>query len=165
MRHIVLDIDGPAGYTVGQEVKLVDPSPRLLSLAAAGLVHPRPRAVSAPLFHQDLPFFLPDDKVQVKYEMLRSHLLDGLTAAEAATIHGYSRAALYLVLQAFRERGMLGLLDDRRGRKGPVKVTPEIQAFLAEADRARSGADLMREIERRFGVGLHRRTVERARHR
>ncbi len=143
----------------------MEPVTRLLALEAAGLVHPHPEAVTAPLFRDARPFFLPDDKIQVKYEMLRAHLLQGLTAAEAATIHGYSRAALYLVLEAFREKGMLGLLDERRGRKGPVKVSGEIQAFLAAADRSRSGADLVREIERRFGVGLHRRTVERARRR
>jgi transposase len=143
----------------------VDTNARLLSLSAAGLVHPHPKEVTAPLFLGARPFFLPDDKVQVKYEMLRAHLLDGLTAVRAATIHGYSRAALYLILDAFRERGMLGLLDERRGRKGPVKVSTEIRAFLAEADRGLSGAELVREIERRFGVGLHRRTVERARRR
>lgn len=142
----------------------MDPTARRKTLEEAGLLHPRPDDVSAALFTGPLSFFLPDDKVQVKYEMLRAHLLDGITATGAARVHGYSRAAFYLVLRAFDERGMLGLLDGKRGRRGPVKVTPEIRFFLDAADPSRSGADLAREIERRFGVDLHRRTVERARH-
>jgi transposase len=141
----------------------MDPVARLRTLEQAGLVHPRADQVSATVFSGDQPFFLPDDKVQVTYEMLRAHLLDGITAGESARIHGYSRAAFYLVLGAFAERGMLGLLDQKRGRRGPVKITPDIRSFLDAADPSRSGAELAREIEHRFGVGLHRRTVERAR--
>jgi len=141
----------------------MDPATRLRTLEEGGLVHPRADEVTAPLFTGDLSFFLPVDKVQVKYEMLRAHLLDGIAAGAAARIHGYSRSAFYLVLRAFDERGMLGLLDEKRGRRGPVKVTPEIRTFLDAADPFRSGADLAREIKHRFGVELHRRTVERAR--
>ena len=61
---------------------------------------------------------------------------------------------------------MVGLLDERRGRRGPVKLTPEIAAFLAEAlAGAPSGAELAAAVADRFGVELHRRTVERARRR
>ena len=77
--------------------------------------------------------------------------------------HGYSRAAFYLISAAFGEAGMRGLLDERRGRRGPLKLTPGVVAFLAAADRTVSGAELAAEIERRFGVSLHRRTIERAR--
>ncbi len=70
-------------------------SSRLRTLAAAGLLHPRADAVTAVLFDGDEPFFLPQDKVQVKYEMLRAHIVDGLSATAAAERHGYSRAAFY----------------------------------------------------------------------
>ena len=132
-------------------------------LEQAGLVHPRPEAVTAPLFDGRDPFFLALDKVQVKYEMLRAHLVEGLSATEAAEQHGYSRAAFYLVTAAFDAAGMQGLLDERRGRRGPLKLTPEVLAFLAAADRSVSGAELAQAIEERFGVSLHRRTIERAR--
>jgi hypothetical protein len=56
---------------------------------------------------------------------------------------------------------MLGLLDERRGRRGPLKLTPEILAYLEEAEG--SGAAVALDVEKRFGVRLHRRTVERAR--
>ena len=132
-------------------------------LEETGLIHPSPLAVTAALFDGREPFFLPLDKVQVKYEMLRAHLVDGLSATACAEQHGYSRAAFYLITDAFAEAGMHGLLDERRGRRGPVKLTPEVLKFLGSASPALSGAQLATQIEDRFGLSLHRRTVERAR--
>lgn len=129
-------------------------------LDQAGLLHPRPEAVSAPLFDGREPFFLALDKVQVKYEMLRVHVLDGLSASAVAEQHGYSRAAFYLITAAFDEAGMLGLLDEPRGRRGPLKLTPQVLEFLASADRSLSGAQLVAQVERRFGLRLHRRTID-----
>ncbi|HZD04835.1 MAG TPA: helix-turn-helix domain-containing protein [Longimicrobiales bacterium] len=138
---------------------------RRRALEEAGLLHPNPERVSSRLFDGSRSFFLPLDKIQVKYEMLRAHAVEGVAVTEAAEAHGYSRAAFYLVAQAFAERGMVGLLDERRGRRGPLKLTAEIAGFLQGADPALSGAELAAEVERRFGVHLHRRTVERARRR
>jgi transposase len=137
---------------------------RLRALENSGLMHATPDAVGAPLFAAG-GFFLAVDKVQVKYEMLRAHEVDRLNVAAAARAHGYSRAAYYLVAAAFAEAGMSGLLDERRGRRGPVKFSPEIAAFVATAPPGVSGAELATEVQRRFGVNLHRRTIERARHR
>jgi transposase len=135
---------------------------RRQTLTAAGLLHSHPDLVGARLFAGDTAFFLALDKVQVKYEMLRAHLVDGLTIVDAASQHGYSRAAFYLVTEAFNERGMLGLVDDKRGRHGPLKVTPEIDAYVRSAQQL-SGAALSAEVAERFGVVLHRRTLERLR--
>ena len=132
-------------------------------LEQARLLHPRPEAVTAPLFDGRQPFFFALDKVQVKYEMLRAHVVDGLSATAAAEQHGYSRAALYLITTAFDEAGMRGLLDEPRGRRGPLKLTPEVIKFVASADPTLSGVQLASEVEARFGVRLHRRTIERAR--
>ena len=132
-------------------------------LEQAGLLHPHPQAVSAPLFDGREPFFLALDKVQVKYEMLRAHVIEGLSATAAAERHGYSRAAFYLITAAFDEAGMRGLLDEPRGRRGPLKLIPEVAEFIASADPTLSGAQLALDVEARFGVSLHRRTVERAR--
>jgi transposase len=139
-------------------------SSRHRTLAEAGLIHPRADAVAAALFEAG-GFFLAADKVQVKYEMLRAHLVDGLAVTDAAGSHGYSRAGFYLVASAFEREGMTGLLDDKRGRRGPVKLTADIVAFLADAPAHVSGAELATEVQARFGVCLHRRTVERARRR
>ena len=138
---------------------------RLKALASARLLHPNPAGVTAPLFDGKRPFFLSADKVQVKYEMLRAHIIDGLSASEAAAIHGYSRPAYYLVADSFAEAGMLGLLDERRGRRGPLKLNAEILAFIRSADPTWSSATLAQAVVQRFAVSLHRRTVERARRR
>jgi transposase len=142
----------------------VSQASRLRALEAEGLLHPRADAVTAALFTEG-GFFLAADKVQVKYEMLRAHLLDGVPVTAAAAAHGYSRAGFYLVGAAFEQAGMSGLLDDKRGRRGPVKLTAEIVEFLQTAPSARSGAELAGQVADRFGVVLHRRTVERARRR
>jgi transposase len=134
---------------------------RLRALAESGLLHPNPEAVGAPLFAAG-GFFMAADKVQVKYEMLRAHLVDQLPVTEAAAAHGYSRAAFYLVSASFDQRGMAGLLDERRGRRGPVKLAPEIVEFIRSAATG-SGAQVAEQVADRFGVQLHRRTVERAR--
>ena len=138
---------------------------RRRALEHAGLLHPAPEAVSASVFVEQPEFFAAFDKVQVKYEMLRAHLVAGETVTAAAAAHGYSRASFYLVARAFEEAGMVGLLDERPGRRGPVKVSPEVLAFLEARRRERpdaSGAELADELDQALGVRLHRRTVERA---
>jgi transposase len=144
------------------EVRQVSQTSRRAALVAAGLVHPHPEAVRSPLF-ATAGFFLAEDKVQVKYEMLRAHAVEGTAVTAAAAAHGYSRAGFYLVAAAFEQAGMGGLLDDKRGRRGPVKLTAEIAAFIAAAPTALSGAVVAEQVAAGFGVHLHRRTVERAR--
>lgn len=136
---------------------------RVAALAEAGLLHANPESVRAPLFTAGGGFFLAEDKVQVKYEMLRAHLVDGRAVTEAAAAHGYSRAAFYLVLGSFGESGMSGLLDEARGRRGPVKLRPEVVAFIQGS--ANGAGELVELVEQRYGVRLHRRTIERARRR
>jgi hypothetical protein len=122
---------------------------RLKVLEASGLAHPRPSQVTAELFCSGNGFFLAADKAQVKYEMLRAVAVDGVTVVAAAAAHGYSRAEYYLVAKAFAERGMAGLADERRGRKGPTKLNDEIVEFLRQAPLDRSGAELARQVEAR----------------
>ena len=69
-------------------------SARYRALEHAGLLHPAPDAVLAESFRAHPEFFASFDKVQVKYEMLRAHVVDGRTATAAAEAHGYSRAAV-----------------------------------------------------------------------
>lgn len=140
-------------------------SARYRALEEAGLVHPAPESVSAEPFRSHPEFFAAVDKVQVKYEMLRAHVIGEQTATAAAAAHGYSRASFYLVAAAFERSGMAGLIDERPGRRGPLKLSAEVLAFLEARRRERpeaSGAELARELEQALGVSLHRRTVERA---
>ena len=87
---------------------------RLAALTEAGLLHPNPDAVFAPLFTGGSGFFLAADKVQVKYEMLRARLVEGVPVAEAAAAHGYSRAAV---------PGLYLHPDHRRRRRRPAMRT------------------------------------------
>jgi hypothetical protein len=65
----------------------VSEASRLHALGESGLVHPHPSAVRAPLFAPGNGFFLATDKVQVKYEMLRAHLVDAAPVTAAAAMH------------------------------------------------------------------------------
>ena len=137
---------------------------RRQALQVAGLAHARPDAVTAPLFECGVPFFFAMDKVQVKYEMLRAHFGDGETVTAAAAMHGYSRAEFYLVATAFEQAGMTGLLDERRGRKGPVKLTEDVHAFLDSLGSC-SATEAAAAVAEQLGLVLHPRTIQRARRR
>ncbi len=157
----MLDTIAQPPYHRKAEVVTVSEADRLAALQRAGLAHLRAEAVTAPLFSSG-GFFLAADKVQVKYEMLRAHLAGHVPVTVAAASHGYSRAAFYLVAASFEQAGMAGLVDERRGRRGPVKLRPEITEFIRSAPPA-SGAALADQVAERFGVVLHRRTIERVR--
>jgi len=146
---------------VDAEVTPMSAGSRREALQALRLLHPRPEAVTAPLFGTHA-FFLAADKVQVKYEMLRAHVADGQTVTAAAAVHGYSRAEFYLVAAAFEDKGMTGLLDERRGRKGPVKLTTEVLALLERLGPC-PAAEAAAVIESELGVRLHPRSIQRAR--
>ena len=137
---------------------------RRQALEATGLVHPRPEAVTSPLFTGTSPFFLSLDKVQVKYEMLRAHVVEGITVTEAARGHGYSRAEFYLVGAAFDQAGMTGLLDERRGRKGPTKLTAEVSNFISGLGQY-SATEVALALQEATGVSLSPRSIQRARRR
>ena len=140
-------------------------SGRYRALEQAGLLHPAPEAVLSEPFRSYPQFFASFDKVQVKYEMLRAHVVVGQRATASADAHGYSRASFYLVQAAFERSGMVGLVDERPGRRGPLKLSPEVLAFLEARRRERpgaSGAELAGDVEAALGVRLHRRTVEKA---
>lgn len=126
-------------------------------------MHPNRDAVLAPLLTGEPGFFLASDKVRVKYEMLRAHLVDAMPVSEAAAAHGYSRAAFYLVACAFDQSGMAGLIDSRRGRRGPIKLRPEIVDFIRASTG--SGALIAERVADRFGVRVHRRSIQRVRQR
>src|SRR5260370_26175927 len=119
-------------YCQVAEVVAVSEASRLAALEQAGLVHPRAEAVTAPLF-SSAGFFLPADKVQVKYEMLRAHLVEHVPVTSAAAAHGYSRAAFYLVAAAFSAAGSAGELGPgpRPGRPGAS--VPQLPEFIPPA--------------------------------
>ena len=132
-------------------------------LASRGALHPHPERVRDPLF-QGSDFFDPRDLVQVRYEMLRRHLVDGQAVAGVARGFGMSRQMFYLLAGAFREEGLPGLLPRKRGPKRARKGTDEILTYVAgrrAGSPGRSTRELLDDVCREFGVRLHRRTLER----
>ena len=64
------------------------------ALERARLRHPHPERVLSPLFER-IGFFDPNDKLQVKYEMLRSHEVEAVPINHAAEVFGYTRQGAY----------------------------------------------------------------------
>lgn len=132
-------------------------------LAAHGALHPHPERVQDPEFQQS-DFFDPRDLVQVRYEMLRHHLVDGHPVAKACRTFGMSRQMFYLLIKSFRAEGLPGLLPRKRGPKRARKATDEILAYAASRraeDPDHPTPNLVDEVRHEFGVRLHRRTLER----
>src|SRR5580704_19209541 len=107
---------------------------RRQALSTQGATHPRPEAVTDPLF-RDSAFFDPNDLVQVKYEMLRSVQQEERSVVEAAQASGLSRPAFYVTQELFQREGLPGLLPRKRGPKRPHKLTEENLAVMAQAVR------------------------------
>lgn len=123
-----------------------------------------PEAVSAELFRNQPEFFDRDDKLQVRYEMLRGPAKGEMNVTQACKAFGVTRQTFYRIKRAFEAEGVTGLADRKRGRKGPLKATFEVMEFLQRAkaeDSDRSGSELARMVSEQFGIQLHRRTVER----
>ena len=140
-----------------------DPEKRQ-ALAQVRTLHPAPDRVHAALFLKHPDFFDACDELQVKYEMLRAHFLDGRPVTTVCAAFGYSRQTFYLLRDRLARRGLAGLRDARPGPVGPRTCTPAVVAFL-RAQRADDPAlpisVLLDRLQRTHGVRLHRRTVER----
>lgn len=123
-----------------------------------------PKQVHDPLFQQYPRFFDARDLVQVKYEMLRAHHVQGEPVARVARRFGFSRQTFYATDAAFRQARWWGLVPAKTGPRGPRKVTPACAQFLEAEHRARpeaSWADLAAAVAQRFGIVVHPRTVQR----
>jgi transposase len=121
-------------------------------------------SVTDRLFREHPTFFRVRDRLQVKYEMLRAHAVEGRQVQAVRQAFGFSRQSFYTLRTRFRADGLEGLLPRPPGRLGPTKCTAEVMAFLRDAkthDPTLSGATLAARVEERFGIRLHRRTVER----
>jgi transposase len=127
-------------------------------------LNPRPEAVRDEEFGSS-EFFDERDLVQVKYEMVRRVQVDGTAVAHAAAAFGFSRPSYYEAAAALARDGLPGLVPAKPGPRRAHKLTEEIVAFARAArqsDLSLSSAQLAAAIEARFGVVVHRRSVERA---
>jgi transposase len=134
------------------------------ALRAAGALHPHPEAVQDAAFAEH-EFFDTRDRVQVKYEMLRRHRVEGRPVTAVATAFGVSRQAFYSADAAFTTAGLPGLLPRRRGPKRAHKCSEAILEFVEgqrTTDPTVRSASVVAAIERQFGVRLHPRSLDRA---
>jgi len=140
------------------------PDPKAAALKQSGTLNAHAKQVRDPAF-SDSDFFDPRDVVQVRYEMLRRVTIEGAAIATAATDFAVSRPTFYKAQAAFARAGLVGLLPAKRGPHAPHKITAEVLRFIEELRAADAGLQveaLIVRIAERFGVRVHRRTVERA---
>jgi transposase len=133
-------------------------------LRRRGTLNPRAERVTDELFGRTA-FLDPRDLLQVKYEMVRRVEIDGRPVARTAEAFGFSRPSFYAAQAAFGREGLAGLLPRKRGPRGGHKVSAEVLAFIAArraADRSLGATQLVPLIRERFGLTVHRRSIERA---
>jgi len=134
------------------------------NLKKAGLFNPDEDKVKDPLFLDHPEFFDPCDNLQVRYEVLRSHRIERDTITRICKRFGISRQTFYTLGKKFEEGGTAGLIPKKPGPRGPRKLTVEVLAFVEkslEEEEDISAERLKTLIEERFGVSLHKRTIEK----
>ena len=110
-------------------------------------------------------FFDARDLVQVKYEMVRRVEADGASVSNAVGAFGFSRQSYYTAARALADEGLAGLVPAKPGPRGAHKLTDEVLDHLEglrQADPGLGAAELAAAVQERFGVTVHRRSVERA---
>ncbi len=138
--------------------------PKTQTLREHGCLHPHPEKVSDELFatHE---FFDPRDLLQVKYEMLRRVRVDGLAVSHSAAHFGLSRPSYYQAHKAYENGGLAALLPQKPGPRRAHKLSEEVMHVLRAAlaaDPQLNLQQLAQLVETRFGVSIHRRSIERA---
>jgi len=134
------------------------------ALRAAGGLHPRPERVQDEAFAQH-EFFDRRDHMQVKYEMLRRHRVDGRPVTAVAAAFGASRQTFYMTKAAFTTGGLPGLLPRPRGPQRAHKCTEAILDFVEQwraEHEAAAWPGVAEAVRRRFTVTIHPRSFTRA---
>ena len=110
------------------------------------------------------PFFDAKDLVQVKYEMLRAVMKDGIGVTCVAEKFGFSRKTYYQIDKAFAEGGLYALMPKKTGPKGPNKLRGEVSNFIdsyvSRHDNAKA-KEIAAQLEASLGSRIHPRTIER----
>lgn len=134
------------------------------ALSQSGTLNRNAGKVIDPKF-KNLAFFDPNDIVQVKYEMLRSAQKDSVGIIKASQTFGFSRITFYKTEKAFKENGISGLLPRKKGPRRAHKLTGKVMEFVGELldqkPQMKSGV-IRQKIKKRFGISVHKRSIERA---
>jgi len=140
------------------------PDPKVEALRADGALNRHADQITDSMFgtHE---FFDARDLVQVKYEMLRRVEIDAQPVTPTAAAFRLSRPSFYQAQRAFQQRGLAGLLPQKRGPHGGHKLTAAIVTVLQQAqarDASLRPVDLAQHIADRFAITVHPRSIERA---
>lgn len=137
---------------------------KLDTLRQQGILNPHPEAVTDHRF-QENEFFDARDLVQVKYEMLRRVEVEQDSVSQSAASFGFSRPSFYQAQSAFGQAGLAGLIPQKRGPRRAHKLTAEVMEFIRQSRTAQPslrGEELAQLVQKRFGVRVHRRSIERS---
>jgi len=121
------------------------------------------KKVKDPLFLEN-EFFDPCDLLQVKYEMLRKVEQEKWPVSKAAKIFGLSRPSYYSAFSCYQSDGLAGLAPQKRGPKTPHKFSSHITNFICkivEKDPQVTYKDLSTHIQKKFGISVHPRSINR----
>jgi transposase len=144
--------------------KLKQSDQKTLELKRTGTLNPHPNSVSDTLFKEN-PFFDSRDLLQVRYEMLRRHSVEGVSIVDVAAKFGVSRPTVYQAQAAFQQAGLSGLLPKHRGPKEGHKLSAEVVEYVRTLRAAEPGLTTVacvQAVQEKFGITVHRRSLERA---
>lgn len=132
-------------------------------LKSTNNLNKRPETVKDELF-QKMKFFDPNDKTQVKYELLRKYYIDEITITEVCKQFGLSRETFYTLSDKFKKFGLQSLVNEKTGRKKSHKITLEISGYIIQKrakDETLSGAKIAKMVKEKFGIKISKKSVER----
>ena len=133
------------------------------TLRERGCLNAHPENVRDELFLSNA-FFDPRDLLQVKYEMLRRVREEGESVSAVATRFGLSRPTFYTAQRAYETGGLPALVPARPGPRRAHKLDTEVVDALRAARDQRpspSSRELVELVRERFGLSVHRRSVDR----
>ena len=136
---------------------------KIQRLSETRTLNPDPESVTDPLFANS-SFFDPKDLLQVRYEMVRSHIKE-TTLKETAARYGMSVATCVRLKRTYREGGLHALIPGRRGPRGPRKITPEMLDFAKEYLEHHGDTSirtLAKLVSEQFEVSIHFSALHRA---
>ena len=87
-----------------------------------------------------------------------------MPVSRAAASFGVSRPTWYQAQRAWEADGLPGLLPDRPGPRRPHKLTDEVVEALRAAKSEQpelTAAELVALVRDRFGISVHRRSIDR----
>lgn len=137
---------------------------KIALLREEGVLNRDPESVKDPLFKEDA-FFDPHDLLQVKYEMIRQVESEGRSVTSASEGFGFSRPSFYQAKNSFEDEGIIGLVPKKRGPRHRHKLTEEVLNYVnlrLGKDGACQIEDIAAQIEEKFSVTIHPRSIKRA---